>query len=164
MRLLLLGGLALLALVVYCLIDCAQTSSATVRTLPKSMWLLLIAAVPLVGAVAWLVSGRPEGAPAVPGGPPRPAAGRGATSGRAGGSPVRPGSPLGPDDDPEFLRQIRAIDAEHRRTLEQWERDLRDRERRLRRGDPPSDGKPPTDGSPPPDGPPPPPASSGGPR
>jgi len=157
MRFMLLLDLAVLGLLVYCLIDCIQTDSAAVRNLPKPLWILLIVIVPLVGGVAWLVAGRPEGTAAKTGGPGRRPTGRGPTSTRS-----TPDAPLGPDDDPEFLRQIRAIDEEHERTLEQWERDLRDRERRLRDGEPPEDGTPPTDGKPPADGPPP--TSPGSPR
>jgi Phospholipase_D-nuclease N-terminal len=143
-RFLLLLDLAVLALLVYCLIDCIQTDSALVRNLPKPFWILLIVIVPLVGGIAWLVAGRPEGAPAATGRPGWRPAGRGPTSGYS-----LPNAPLGPDDDPDFLRQIRSIDEEHERTLEQWERDLRERERRLRDGEPPDDGTPPPDGTPP---------------
>jgi hypothetical protein len=149
MRFELLLDLALLALLVYCLIDCIQTDSSVIRNLPKPLWVVLIVLIPLVGGVAWLVAGRPERGVAGPGRPTRPP-----VRGRPG--PQRPPAPLGPDDDPDFLRQMRAIDAEHERTLEQWERDLRDRERRLRGGD----GDPPADGAPPPDGS----TPSGGPR
>jgi hypothetical protein len=148
MRLLLLLDLAVLALLVYCLIDCIQTKSAAVRNLPKPLWLVLIVLVPLIGGIGWLLAGRPEGAVAPTGRSSRsPFRGTGSTS-------ARPPAPLGPDDDPDFMRQMRSIDAEHERTLEQWERDLRDRERRLRDGEdePPADGTP-TDGSTPSGGP-----------
>ena len=157
MRFLLLLDLAIRALLVYCLIDCIQTDSALVRTLPKPFWIVLILVVPLVGGIAWLVAGRPESAAGTSGGTGWRPTGRGPTSRR----PL-PKAPLGPDDDPDFLRQIHSIDEEHQRTLEQWERDLRDRERRLRDGEPPEDGTPPGDGAPPADGPPP--TSPGGPR
>jgi hypothetical protein len=77
-------------LLVYCLVDCVQTDSALVRTLPKPLWVLLILVVPLVGGIAWLLAGRPEGRPGdAPG---------------QGGS--RPAAPRGPDDDPDFLRRM----------------------------------------------------------
>jgi hypothetical protein len=157
MRFMLLLDLAVLGLLVYCLIDCIQTDSAAVRNLPKPLWILLIVIVPLVGGIAWLVTGRPERAAAKTSGSGWRPTGRGSTSTHS-----LPDAPLGPDDDPEFLRQIRAIEEEHERTLEQWERDLRDREQRLRDGEPPEDGTPPTDGKPPADGPPP--TSPGSPR
>ena len=148
MRFFLLLDLATLALLVYCLIDCIQTDSALVRNLPKPFWLILIVLLPLVGGIAWLVAGRPERT--------EPAAtGRGSwPQPRGRGASAQPPRPLGPDDDEEFLRQMRAIDAEHQRTLDQWERDLRDRERRLRDGEPPTEGTPPpADGPTPPGGP-----------
>jgi hypothetical protein len=147
MRLVLLLDLAVLALLVYCLIDCIQTDSAVVRNLPKPFWLVLIVLLPLVGGIGWLLAGRPENAAARTGSSRPPFRGPGSTS-------ALPPAPLGPDDDPDFLRQMRSIDDEHQRTLEQWERDLRDRERRLRGGEdePPADGTP-TDGSTPSGGP-----------
>jgi hypothetical protein len=144
----LLPALLEIGLLVYCLIDCIQTDASVIRNLPKLLWVVLIVLIPLVGGVAWLVAGRPQRGPAGSGRPTRPPA--------RGGRPgfERPPAPLGPDDDPDFLRQMRSIDAEHERTLEQWERDLRDRERRLRGGDdPPTDGAPPPDGSTPSGGP-----------
>ena len=146
MRLVLLLDLAVLALLVYCLIDCIQTDSAAVRNLPKPFWLVLIILLPLVGGIGWLLAGRPEGAAAGTGSS-RPFRGPGSRS-------TLPPAPLGPDDDPDFLRQMRSIDDEHQRTVEQWERDLRDRDRRLGGGEdePPADGTP-TDGSTPSGGP-----------
>jgi len=145
-RFFLLLDLATLALLVYCLIDCIQTESALVRSLPKPLWLVLIVLLPLVGGIAWLVAGRPERTTTA-------ATGRGPwPPSRARGASASPPRPLGPDDDEEFLRQMKAIDAEHQRTLDQWERDLRERERRLRGGEPP-EGTPPADGPTPPGGP-----------
>jgi hypothetical protein len=122
-----------LALLVYCLIDCIQTDSAAVRNLPKPVWVLLIILLPLFGGVGWLLAGRPErGAttPATRGSWPTPS---------SGGSPTyRPSAaPKGPDDDPDFLRSLREKD--HERELQQWEENLRERERKLRDGDQPPD-------------------------
>ncbi|WP_149204634.1 PLDc N-terminal domain-containing protein [Actinotalea subterranea] len=114
-----------LALLVFALIDCIQTDSILVRNLPKTMWVFLIILVPVVGPVAWLVAGRPE---------------RGATAPRVpwpstqtAGFPEyeRPRAPKGPDDDPDFLADLRAGDAEHERMLRDWENQLREREQRL---------------------------------
>src|SRR5919112_3544142 len=134
MRLVLLLDLAVLALLVYCLIDCIQTDSAVVRNLPKAFWLVLIILLPLVGGIGWLFAGRPEGAAARTGSS-RPFRGPGSRS-------TLPPAPLGPDDDPDFLRQMRSMDDEHQRPLEQGERARRDRERRLGGGEdgPPADG------------------------
>jgi hypothetical protein len=125
-----------LGLLVYCLIDCAQADTTRVRNLPKTVWVLLIIVIPLVGGIGWLVAGRPA----------RPTGGQGAwPTPRTSGAPDRGRrpAPMGPDDDPDFLRQIRAVDAEHERTLKQWEDDLRERERRLK--DPGASGVRPDD-------------------
>lgn len=50
--------------------------------------------------------------------------------------------PVAPDDDPEFLEQMRRGNAEQERLLEQWEDDLRRREQRLREGDAPPEQRP----------------------
>ncbi|MBO1753207.1 PLDc_N domain-containing protein [Actinotalea sp. BY-33] len=120
-----------LALLVYCLIECIQTDSSRVRNLPKTLWVLLIILVPVIGPVAWLVAGRPEREAAS--NVPWPAT-------RTAGFPEyeRPRPPRGPDDDPEFLTGLGHRDAEHEEMLSQWEATLRDRERRLREGSPSS--------------------------
>lgn len=123
-----------LAILVFCLIDCIQTDSSRVRNLPKTFWVLIIIVVPLIGGIAWFVAGRPTAEQPV--------------RGRTSGYPAyeRPRAPQGPDDDPDFLRQIRAVDDEHEKTLKKWEDDLRERERRLREDGPPDE--PPTGGTP----------------
>jgi uncharacterized membrane protein AbrB (regulator of aidB expression) len=73
-----------IALTVYAAIDCIQTEESRVRNLPKLAWVLLIVLVSIVGPVAWLLAGRPRS------GPPR----RG------------PSGPRGPEDDPDFLRNL----------------------------------------------------------
>ncbi|HYN28273.1 MAG TPA: PLDc N-terminal domain-containing protein [Dermatophilaceae bacterium] len=77
-----------LALTIYCFLDCVQTDGARVQALPKNAWLLVIVLLPLLGALGWLLAGRPRGTPR--GGPTR----RG------------PAPPRGPDDDPDFLRGL----------------------------------------------------------
>lgn len=95
-----------LGVVIYALVDCIQTPAAQARAMRKPLWLAVIVLLPLVGAIAWFVAGRPRRTPKAPL-PPRP---------------------LAPDDDPDFLRQLRLIDDEHERMLREWERDLRRRE------------------------------------
>jgi len=80
-----------LALFVYAVLDVARTPPAAVRTLPKPLWFLVLL-LPLFGPVAWLLTGRPaRGA--------RPAK-------QARGAP---------DDDEEFLRDLRREAEERRR-------------------------------------------------
>jgi Phospholipase_D-nuclease N-terminal len=110
--------LLLIGLEIFALIDCIQTSEDEARHLPKLAWIILIVIAPLVGAVAWLFAGRP-----------RATAGEGAQPTRSSGPAMgRSARPLGPDDDPDFLEQLRRQDAEHERMLKQWEEDLRRRE------------------------------------
>jgi hypothetical protein len=118
-----------LILAVYALVDCIQTDDASVRGLPKIGWIVLIVFIAIIGPVAWLIAGRARGA----------SSGRGLpwTGGPTAGYPDRGGParrPLAPDDDPEFLAQLRP-DGEHEALLEQWERDLRRREEDLRDDD-----------------------------
>ncbi|MEX0791339.1 MAG: PLDc N-terminal domain-containing protein [Actinomycetota bacterium] len=87
-----------MALLVFCVLDCIATDSSLVRTLPKTMWILLIIFLPIAGSVGWLLLGRPEKTPFYPGDArtlPVPQA--------------RPKRPLGPDDDPRFLEMTRNI-------------------------------------------------------
>ena len=99
-------------LAVYALVDCLQTEPAEVRGPRRAIWLLLIVVVPVLGPVAWLVS-RPRQRPR--GQAPRPIT-----------------RPVAPDDNPDFLREIRDVDAGHEQMLEQWEADLRRREEEMR--------------------------------
>jgi hypothetical protein len=114
--------LLVVALQIYALIDCIQTRRSDTRHLPKLAWLILIVIAPLLGAVGWLVFGRPRRVDAA----------------RNGAAPDAPRGPVGPEDDPEFLRQLRQVDIEHERMLKQWEEDLRRRERDAGEHDPKS--------------------------
>lgn len=82
---------ALLAFTVYCLVDVVQTEGDQVRGIPKVLWFVVVALVPLIGGGAWLLAGRPT-----------PLFGGGRDGGPKAG---RPG-PVGPDDDPDFLRGL----------------------------------------------------------
>jgi hypothetical protein len=77
-----------IALTIYAVIDAIQTEDTKVQYLPKLVWLVLILLFTPVGAIAWLITGRQRG--------PR--------SGRRGST--YPTAPRGPDDDPDFLRNL----------------------------------------------------------
>ena len=82
-------GLVALVLLVYCVLDILTSPREQIRTLPRPLWLLLVL-VPLAGPAAWLLAGRP------PRGTQR--------------SPLRTAQPPergAPDDDEEFLRDLR---------------------------------------------------------
>jgi len=80
-------GLAILGMTIYAVIDAIQTDDTRVKHLPKIAWILLILIFSPIGPIAWFFAGRQRG--------PR--------TGRRG--PGRP-APRGPDDDPDFLRNL----------------------------------------------------------
>lgn len=81
-RVLVVLALVALAMVVYGLIDAAQSSGPRVRHMPTWLWMVVIICLPGAGTLLWFALGRPR--------PPL-------------GDPRRP---AGPDDDPEFLRRL----------------------------------------------------------
>ncbi|MGH8861009.1 MAG: PLD nuclease N-terminal domain-containing protein [Jatrophihabitantaceae bacterium] len=109
-----LGGLLLLGLWIFCVLDVLLTPDAHVRNLPKIAWLFIVLLLFALGAIAWLVAGRPWNRAAINAGRPleraRPAAGKRA--------------PSNPDDDEEFLAGLRIrAEEQRRRAREQQERD-----------------------------------------
>jgi len=74
-----------IAVTLYALIDCARREQDSVRGLPKWAWILIIIFIGTIGAVAYLVWGRPR------------------NQGPGRGGPRRV---IGPDDDPDFLRKL----------------------------------------------------------
>jgi|ERR1022692_500400 hypothetical protein len=112
----------------YCLIDAIMTPQDELRSLTTMRWALLITVLPIAGAIAWLLAGRPDPswrAPMMPqhlAGLPRVGpqeairrhpAGRAMELGPDGQPPDSwdyPATgtfrPIGPDDDPEFLYQL----------------------------------------------------------
>jgi hypothetical protein len=103
--------LVAVVLAVYALIDCLQTDPAEVPGPRRPIWLVLIILLPVVGPVAWIVTSRLRRRPQRPRQVPRVVA---------------------PDDNPDFLREIRDVDEQHQKMLEQWEEDLRRREEEMR--------------------------------
>ncbi|GCE77181.1 PLD nuclease N-terminal domain-containing protein [Cellulomonas biazotea] len=123
-----------IGLLVYCLIDCVQSDEGRVRNLPKVGWIVLIILLPIVGGIAWLVAGRPQGTRRDV---PWPST---ATAGFPEYERPRRGAP---DDDPEFLAGMRRSDAQHEQMLKDWEAQLREREQRLDEpGTDPAGGRP----------------------
>lgn len=143
------GILFLIALAVwlYCVLDAITADREQVRGLPKGVWIAIVLLTFEIGAIAWLVLGRPRGSRAA-----RPRLG---SSDRTAwptrpGSPPRSGAfgrPLAPDDDPEFLARLdREAAQEHEKLLGTWEADLKRREEELRRrsSENPDEPDPPT--------------------
>lgn len=93
--------LAAVVVVLYALIDCILTVGPDARVLPKWLWLVVILVVPVLGAVAWFVGGRPA-----------------ASDGRGLPGVGRRRGPAAPDDDPAFLRKL---------ADDEWTRKMRER-------------------------------------
>ena len=82
---LIIGVIALaVGVIIYSLIDCVRSDARDIRGLRRGPWLAVIALLPVIGGILWLTLGRPRYA-------------------RPGTGPVRG---RGPDDDPEFLREL----------------------------------------------------------
>jgi Phospholipase_D-nuclease N-terminal len=80
--------LVTLAVTIYAVIDAIQTEDSRIQHLPKLIWIALILLFSPIGAIAWFFTGRQ----------------RGTQNGRQG--PRYPSAPRGPDDDPDFLRNL----------------------------------------------------------
>lgn len=136
-RLYLLLFIAQILLAIIALISCLSAEEGEIRALPRIVWVIVILLFPLVGAIAYLVAGRPQ------------TVGGRSDQWRPGGGfpePTRPPRSQAPDDDPEFLRGIDARTArEDAELLRQWEEDLKRREDDLRKPDKSKDESPGTD-------------------
>jgi hypothetical protein len=76
-RWLVIGGVAVVALTIYGLVDLFLTSRSRLRAFPLPVWVGIILVLPIIGPLLWLVIGK-----------------------------NRPGAPVGPsapDDDPTFF-------------------------------------------------------------
>jgi len=85
-RLFVIAIVVAVALTVFAVVDVAFYDRLRVRGVPKGVWIVLILLVPVIGPLLWFFIGR------------GPRGGRGG-SGRRG--------PMAPDDDPDFLRNLR---------------------------------------------------------
>ena len=106
-------GLVLLALWIFCLIDVITTPESNMRNLPKLAWLFIVLLLFDIGSILWLIAGRNwNGAPR-----------QSAFERRAPAYPEydRPGraAASNPDDDDEFLAQVRARAEAQRREYQQ---------------------------------------------
>jgi hypothetical protein len=104
--------LVLVAFWVWALFDCISTDSALCRNLPKGVWLLLVLLLPDIGALAWLLLGRPERAGWRPGSTDYSA----------------PRRPVGIEDSPRYSEIAGVSDRrseELDQQLEEWEQEQR---------------------------------------
>ncbi|MPZ26396.1 MAG: hypothetical protein GEV12_08055 [Micromonosporaceae bacterium] len=124
-RVVVLLALASVLLAALALISCLSVEDKRlIRGMPRAAWVAVILLVPLGGAVAWFLAGRP-----------RPAGGTRARRLAGGGILPEPPRPRAPDDDPEFLHSLdhRTVSGEDEQLLRQWEADLQRREAEQRR-------------------------------
>lgn len=103
----------------FCVIDSIAAREGDIRNLPKAAWVLIVLLFPFVGSIAWIVAGRPQDQrrrleawereqPAYP-------------------EYDRPGraAAVDPDQDREFLEQVRARGDEQRKAYKEQQRRLR---------------------------------------
>ena len=84
--------------------DSISAPRERIRLLPKPVWVIVIVVLNIVGTVLWFTVGRPR----KPDVPPAPtAAPRAGWAGQFGRPAAPPRRPVAPDDDPEFLRNLR---------------------------------------------------------
>jgi Phospholipase_D-nuclease N-terminal len=83
-------ALIMLGVWLFCLFDVLGTAEADVRSLPKFGWFLIVLLGFWIGAALWLLFGRARKAPVLPASPPA----------------LDQEPPRGPDDDPDFLRNL----------------------------------------------------------
>ena len=121
------AGLVVLALWLYCILDVITTDEAMVRNLPKMAWVFIVIFLLEIGAIAWLIAGRPQARQAsMP------------YKGNTGVPPEydRPGraSANNPDDDAAWLAQLKARAEEQRKKAAEQAKLLRRQEDEPPRG------------------------------
>jgi len=133
-----IAAVALFLFWIWALLDCIATDSSMCRNLPKPMWIILVLILPDIGALIWLLLGRPEKADWRPGSTDYSA----------------PRRPIGLEDSPRYSanpsvtdRRSAELDAEldawqreqaakaaaPHAELDEWESKLNEREAELRR-------------------------------
>ena len=112
-------GLLLFCLWVFCLIDVITTDESLCRNLQKTWWVIIVLLLFDVGAVLWLIAGRPRA-----GSPAQSLPYRG-NRGTAYPEYERPGrfAASSPDDDEDFLRRCRERAEEQRRRYREQQRE-----------------------------------------
>lgn len=110
-------GLIVMIVWVGCLIDVICADEHRVRNLPKTVWLIIVIILPMVGSLLWLLIGRPDGGVWIH---------RGSSRSTTSGFPEydRPGRQAGQhsESDEEFLRRCRERAEQQRRVAREQER------------------------------------------
>lgn len=110
------SGLIVLGLWIFCLIDVISTDEYVCRNLSKTMWVVIVLFLPLIGSIVWLIAGRPQAdaTSSMPGNFAHPS------------FPEydRPGRYVAdsPEDDEAFLRGLRERAEEQRRVYRENKR------------------------------------------
>lgn len=104
--------IVVLVLTIYAFFDVLATPRGTARRMSRLLWGIVVF-VPVLGPLLWLTLGRPRNRST----PNRPRYRR----------PVH-----GPDDDPDFLREVNRKPED---ALEEWEKEYRRKRRRRSRDD-----------------------------
>ena len=94
-------GVAAVIFTIYAVADCAFFDRMRIRGLRRGWWIVIILFVPIIGGLLWFIVGR----------------------GRAGRVGSSRGGTVAPDDDVEFLRQLRS-DAEQDERIRRMEQEL----------------------------------------
>jgi hypothetical protein len=134
-----LVGLAMIALWVWAIFDVITADESLCRNLPKSVWLMVVIFLPTMGALAWLIVGRPEGASFRPGDPtPRSNRWDPRLDARLGSTETererleRERREWMAQMDSELDRRIEERERAETERLRQWESELEQREAALR--------------------------------
>ena len=101
-RWLVIGGVAVVALTIFALVDLFVTNTNRLRAFPKAVWIGLIVVLPIIGPVLWLTIGKNR--------------------------PGRATTPRAPDDDPGFLGTLGESADERIKRLEEELRRLDEEE------------------------------------
>lgn len=96
-------GLITVGVWLFCLFDVLTTDEGDVRFLPKFGWFLVVLLGLQIGAALWLLFGRPRRTVVSPGHLER--RGDAGSVWRQATDPP-PEAPKGPDDDPDFMRNL----------------------------------------------------------
>lgn len=105
---------ALFALWLFALVDCITTPGPLCRNLPKLLWVVIVVLLSTVGAVLWLVAGRPR---------------RRVRPGPA--DYAQPRRPIAVEDSPRYSATAGVTDrrsAELDRQIDEWEARQRERD------------------------------------
>ena len=105
-RLTLLLVLADITLIVVALVDCLSAEPRGIRAMPRTAWVFAVLLGGPIGAIAWFVAGRPAPPVRITAATAAAVAAADPAPGRS--RPARTLAPIGPDDDPDFLRELAA--------------------------------------------------------